>query len=127
MIAVNAIYYGDLGEARPFLEPFQSLKPERSNISSVPAEEIMDAAFFNFFGMDNGACTPNQHVNIYTVSLKRFDAQTFEAFFSKLVDFWHANPNYQGRLLMQRYSNEGPMAVDDDATAYAYRDVKTFM
>lgn len=127
MIAVNAVFYGALEEAEPFLKPFQSLKPEMSNISSVPAEGIMDAAFFNFFGQDNGARTPNQHINIYTVALKQFHPPTFEAFFSELVNFWHAHPNYQGRILMQRYSTDGPMAVADDATAYAYRDVKTYM
>ncbi|KAF2204958.1 FAD-binding domain-containing protein [Delitschia confertaspora ATCC 74209] len=127
VIAVNAVFYGALSDALPFLKPFESLKPVMSNISSVPAEDIMDAAFFNFFGKDNGACTPNQHINIYTVALKRFHPPTFEAFFSKLVGFWQAHPAYQGRLLMQRYSTEGPMATADDATAYAYRDVKTFM
>ncbi|KAK5656793.1 hypothetical protein OQA88_4341 [Cercophora sp. LCS_1] len=127
VIAVNAVFYGGLNEAEPFLRPFQSLQPERSNISAVPAEGIMDAAFFNFFGQDNGACTPNQHINIYTVALRQFHAPTFEAFFADLVGFWHANPTYQGRLLMQRYPTDAPMAVDDDATAYAYRDVKTFL
>lgn len=127
MIAVNAVFYGALEEAEPFLEPFKSLKPDMSNISSVPAEGIMDAAFFNSFGQDNGACTPNQHINIYTVALKRIHPPTLEAFFSKLVNFWHANPDYQGRLLMQRYSTDGPMAVRDEATAYAYRDAKAYM
>lgn len=127
VLAVNAVFYGALEEAEPFLKPFMSLNPERSNISSVPAEGILDAAFFNFFGQDNGACTPNQHINIYTVALKQSHPPTFETFFSELVKFWYANPDYQGRLLMQRYSTDGPMAVADDETAYAYRDVKTYM
>ncbi|CAI7678275.1 unnamed protein product [Penicillium pancosmium] len=127
VIIVNAVFFGSLEEATPFLQPFESLQPEMRNVSSIPAEQMMDAAFFNFFGMDNGACTPNQHINIYTVALRQFHAPTFQFFYSKLVDFWTANPSYQGRLLIQRYSNEGPMAVPDNATAYAYRDVKTYM
>ncbi|KAL4926725.1 FAD-binding oxidoreductase [Aspergillus undulatus] len=99
VIAVNAVFFGSLEEALPYLQPFESLQPQ-----------MMDAAFFNFFGMDNGACTPNQHINIYTVALKQFHAPTFLSFYSRL-----------------RYSNEGPMAVPDDATAYAFRDVKTYM
>ncbi|EAU36707.1 predicted protein [Aspergillus terreus NIH2624] len=127
VIAVNAVFFGPLEEALPHLQPFESLQPEMKNVSSIPAEQMMDAAFFSFFGMDNGACTPNQHINIYTVALRQIHAPTFQSFYSKLVDFWNANPTYQGRLLIQRYSNEGPMAVPDDATAYAYRDVKTYM
>jgi hypothetical protein len=124
---LNAVFYGPLSDAAPYLLPFQSMSPVMSNISIVPASGIMDAAFFNFFGKDNGACTPNQHINIHTVALKQFHAQTFESFFSKLVDFWQANPTFQGRLLMQRYSNEGPMRTEDGASAFAYRDVKTWM
>jgi hypothetical protein len=97
------------------------------NITSVPAAGVMDAAFFNFFGQDNGACTPNQHINIHTLALKQFHAPTFESFFTTLVQFWHDEPNFQGRLLMQRYSTDGPMKTRDDDSAYAYRDVKTFM
>lgn len=127
VIAVNAVFYGALAAAQPFLNPFKSMNPERSNISTVLAVDIMDAAFFNFFGQDNGACTPNQHINIYTVALKSIHPPTFEAFFSRMVQFWHANPDYQGRLLMQRYSTDGPKAIADDATAYAHRDVTTHL
>ncbi|KAK3995182.1 hypothetical protein QBC44DRAFT_320654 [Cladorrhinum sp. PSN332] len=127
VIAVNAVYYGALDEALPHLKPFDTLNPVMRNISSVPAQGIMDAAFFNFFGNDNGACTPNQHINIFTVALKKFDAQTFEGVFEKMNKFWRAYPDYQGRLLMQRYSTEGPMRVPDESTAYPNRDVKTYM
>ncbi|KAK4464464.1 hypothetical protein QBC42DRAFT_320032 [Cladorrhinum samala] len=127
VIAVNAVYYGRMDDALPHLKPFDSLNPVMRNISSVPADGIMDAAFFNFFGNDNGACTPNQHINIFTVALKKFDASTFEAFFSKMNDFWKEYPDYQGRLLMQRYSTEGPMRTPDEATAYPNREIKTFM
>jgi len=98
-----------------------------SNISMVSGDRYMDAAFFNFFGNDNGACTPNQHINIYTVALKQTHPTTFESFFANLTGFWKANPDYQGRLLMQRYPTDGPLATADEKTAYAYRDVKTYM
>ena len=124
---MNAVFYGTLHEAEPHLKPFKALRPDMSNVSSVPADDIMNAAFFNSFGQDNGACTPNQHINIHTLALKKFHAPTFESFFSKLVDFWHANPTFQGRLLLQRYSTAGPLEADDDSTSYAYRDAKTYM
>lgn len=127
MIGVNAIYFGPQKEGEPFVEPFKRLGPTMSNISMVPGDGYMDAAFFRFFGGDNGACTPNQHINIYTIALKQTHAPTFESFFGNLTKFWEDNPDYQGRLLMQRYPNDGPSMVPDDATAFPYRDVKTFM
>lgn len=87
----------------------------------------MDVAFFNFFGKDNGACKPNQHINIYTLGLKQIDPPTFESFFANLTDFWEANPDFQGRWLLQRYPNHAVQAVSDDETAYGFRDIKTFM
>jgi len=93
----------------------------------VPADNIMDAAFFNSFGQDNGACTPNQHINIYTMALKQIHTPTFQSFFAELVNFWEANPGFQGRWLMQRYANDGPLRVGDSATAYGNRDAKLFM
>src|SRR5690349_17319467 len=126
MIAVNMAYYGPQEEGEPFTKPFKDLAPAMTNISMVPADNIMDAAFFNSFGQDNGACTPNQHINIYTMALKEIHTPTFESFFLKLVDFWKAHPDFQGRFLMQRYSSDGPRAVPDSATAYGYRDASMF-
>ena len=93
----------------------------------VSGDDLMDSAFFNFFGTDNGACTPNQHINIYTLGLKVIDPKTFESFFASLNDFWVANPDFQGRLLLQRFPNQAVQAIPDAETAYGHRDVKTYM
>ena len=127
VIALNAIYFGPQEEAEPLLQPFWDLKPTMSNISLVGQDQYFDAAFFNFFGQDNGACTPNQHINIFTVGLKQTHLPTFESFYANLTDFWIANPGYQGRWLMQRYPTQALQAVPDEATAYAYRDVQMYM
>jgi hypothetical protein len=109
------------------LQPFFALKPTRRQVITVQQNEVFDAAFFNFFGLDNGACTPNQHLNIYTLGLKHYSPPTFESFLANLTDFWIANPDFQGRLLLQRYSNKVVNSVPDEESAYAYRDVKTYM
>ncbi|KAK4697082.1 hypothetical protein P7C71_g938, partial [Lecanoromycetidae sp. Uapishka_2] len=127
VIALNAVFFGTLEEGEQYLSPFKTLNPVRSNISMVAGIDLMDAAFFNFFGNDNGACTPNQHINIYTVALKQIDPPTFQLFFADITSFWEANPDFQGRLLMQRFPNDAVQAVPDEETAYAYRDVKTYM
>ncbi|KAL9639610.1 MAG: hypothetical protein Q9204_001020 [Flavoplaca sp. TL-2023a] len=127
MIAINAIYYGPQEEGEPYMQAFKSLQPTMSNISMVPADDIMDAAFFRSFGQDNGACTPNQHINIYSMALKQVHTPTFESFFASLVDFWEAYPGFQGRWLLQRYATTGPLAVPDAETAYGHRHTQLFM
>lgn len=97
------------------------------NISTVTSRALMDAAFFSFFGGNNGACVPNQHINIYTVALKQIHVPTFESFFAKLDDFWRAFPDYQGRLLLQKYGTDAVVDVPDEESAYAHREVTTFM
>lgn len=127
VIALNAVYFGPQAHGEPYLSPFKALNPLRSNISMVPNNALMDAAFFNFFGQDNGACTPNQHINIYTVGLLKTHPPAFEQFFANLTDFWIANPDFQGRLLLQRFPNQAVTAVPQDETSYPWRAVKTYM
>jgi hypothetical protein len=127
VIAVNAIYYGSKDEGENFVKPLQDLAPVMANVSMVPAWDIIDAAFFRSFGQDNGACTPNQHINIYSVALKQIDTPTFSSFYAKLVEFWTAHPTFQGRWLLQRYATNGPLATPDEDSAYAFRHAKMFM
>ncbi|KAL8964735.1 MAG: hypothetical protein Q9183_004249 [Haloplaca sp. 2 TL-2023] len=127
VIAVNAIYYGPLEEGELHVQAFKALQPTMSNISMVPADDIMDAAYFRSFGQDNGACTPNQHINIYSMALKQMHSPTFESFFANLVDFWREYPGFQGRWLLQRYATDGPLTVPSPATAYGYRDAQIYM
>lgn len=127
MFAVNSIFYGSQEEGESYVQPWKALGPAKFKISMVPADKIMDAAFFNSFGKDNGACTPNQHINIYTMALKQIHTLTFQSFFAELVNFWEANHGFQGRWLMQRYANDGPLREEPSTTAYGNRDAKLFM
>ncbi|KAF2172597.1 hypothetical protein M409DRAFT_62371 [Zasmidium cellare ATCC 36951] len=127
MLAVNAIYYGPMSEGRKLVESFEKMQPMMSNVTMVPAWDIIDAAFFRSFGQDNGACTPNQHINIYSVVLRQIHTPTFESFFGQLVRFWDDHPSFQGRWLMQRYATDGPLATADEASAYGHRHAKMYM
>ncbi|KAI4144670.1 MAG: hypothetical protein LQ341_002600 [Variospora aurantia] len=118
VIAINAVFFGPLEEGEPHLASLKALGPSRSNIgmpSSTSSVKTMEPVH------------PNQHINIYTLGLKRIDPPTFESFFAKLDVFWQVNPDFQGRLLLQRFPNQAVQAVPDDDTAYGHRDVKTYM
>lgn len=127
MIAVNTIFYGPEAEGLEIVKPFVDLQPAMANATMVPAYDIIDAAFFRSFGQDNGACTPNQHINIYSVALKEIHTPTFQNFFNDIVEFWIANPGFQGRWLMQRYATNAALETKDEDSAYGLRHTKMFM
>jgi len=74
------------------------------------------------FPPDHGSCLPDQRINIYTMALKQFDPPTFDEFYPRMVDFWQQHPEYDGRLLIQRFPNDAVVAVPDAETVYPWRD-----
>jgi fumiquinazoline A oxidase len=88
----------------------------------VPWNQELQAAFF---GLQNGACNDQNYVNIYSLSLNQTDVSTWESYFADLAEFYVQYPEYQGRLLAERYPTQAVLAVPDSKTAYAYREAKT--
>lgn len=120
-MAVNAIFYGTEAQAKPHLDPFLAIQPILSNVSSVPWNKQLDAAFF---GATNGACVRRNRVNIYSLALKQTDVATWTAHFDALAEFYLQYPEYQGRFLAERYPTQAVLAVPEDGTAYPYRQAK---
>ena len=79
------------------------------------------------FPPDHGSCTPNQHINVYTLALKQIDPPTFDSFYTRIMEMWQKYPDYQGRLLIERFPNDAVKAVPDAETAFAWRDAIVFM
>ncbi|KAI4224138.1 MAG: hypothetical protein L6R36_004894 [Xanthoria steineri] len=121
LVAVNAIFYGTEAQAKAHLDPFLAIQPILSNVSSVPWNKQLDAAFF---GATNGACVRRNRVNIYSLALKQTDVATWTAHFDALAEFYLQYPEYQGRFLAERYPTQAVLAVPEDGTAYAYRQAK---
>ena len=80
-----------------------------------------------FFGADVSSCLDNQHLNAGGQGLKQTDVATFESFFADLTDFYRQHPQITGAWVSSRFPNQAVMAVPDDETAYAYRDIKTHL
>lgn len=76
---------------------------------------------------DHGSCTPNQRINIYTIALKQITPSTFEGFYEHMVDLWTRYPDYDGRLLIERYAKGAVNAVPHDLTVYPWRDAVALM
>lgn len=108
----------------PYLAPFFDLKPKKSNITEVPWN-ILYASLF--FGTDSTACQGNQHLNSAGQGVKQTDVATFESFFADFVDFYRQYPKIAGATVISRFPNNAPVAVPDEDTAYAYRDIKTHL
>ncbi|KAJ9148278.1 FAD binding domain family protein [Pleurostoma richardsiae] len=123
IIAVNAAYFGPQAEALPHLQPLIDLGPVMSNISTVPLNEELGAQFFGI-SAGNGACDTGNIVNVYGLALKHTDASAWETHFNDLTSFFHEYPEYEGRVLIQRFPNQAAVAVADSATAYPHREAK---
>lgn len=119
LIVLHAVYFGPREDGEAYLEPFKDLGPLVSNIAMIPQNTM--------FPSDHGTCVPNQRINLYTLALKQFDPPTFDSFYARLTDFWREYPDYQGRLLIQRFSNDAVAAVPDAETAYPWRDAIAHM
>jgi hypothetical protein len=123
VIAINGQYFGPKEQAMRYFQPILALNPIRSNVSSVPWNNILDAAFFGQTS-GSGACTRNNIVNIFSLALKQTDVSTWVSHFNDLGDFFTQHPSYYGRLLIQRFPTQGMQRVPDQATAYPFRDAK---
>ncbi|KAH8196233.1 hypothetical protein TruAng_009590 [Truncatella angustata] len=123
VIAVNAVYFGPEEEAALLLEPMRAIQPIMSNVTTVPANRVLDAQFFGQTA-GNGQCDSGNVVNIYSLALNQTDVQAWTSHFNRLVDFYAEYPTYQGRLLVQRFPASGALALPDDATAFPHREAK---
>ena len=121
MIAINALFYGSEEQAKTYLDPFSTIPHILSNITSIPWNKELDAAFF---GSTTGACVRRNNVNIYSLALKQTDSTTWESHFAELAAFYVKYPQYQGRFLAERYPTQAVLTVPDSHTAYPYREAK---
>lgn len=116
---IHSIYYGPPEEAEQHLKPFSDLGPMIHNVMTVPQTELAPP--------DHGSCTPNQRINIYTLALRQIDVSAFEDFLEHMIDLWNRYPDYDGRLLVERYGTGAVVAVPRDSTVYPWRDATALM
>ncbi|GLA17557.1 hypothetical protein AnigIFM62618_004699 [Aspergillus niger] len=124
LVLVNAIYYGPEEQALELLSPFTSLTPIMSRSVTVPWNALLDTTFFGLAAQEGGACAKNQAVNIYSIGLNHTDVPAWESYMEQLLQFYHQNPTYDGRFLVQRYSTQGALSTLDSDTAYPHRQIK---
>lgn len=116
---LRAIYFGREEEGEAYLEPFKRIGPMSMDFKSLPQNELFPPVF--------GSCDPNQHINMHTVAVKQIDPPALETVYNTLYRLWNEHPGFQGRLLIQRFPNNAVAAVDDDKTAYPWRDAIAYM
>jgi fumiquinazoline A oxidase len=117
------VYFGPKEEAMPYLEPLLALQPGKSNISTIPFNEVLNAVFFGQYST-SGGCQKGNNINIYSLALRQTDVAAWEAHFNELANFYAQYPGYTGRLLVQRFPNQAALVVADSATAYPLREAK---
>ena len=118
---INANYFGPQDEGLKYLQPFIDLKPVQQQIQMVAWKDIDSTGYF---GMDAGACNKGQYVNAYSVGLKQTDVPTLLSFFGDLSQRNQQYPNIRTSFVIHRWPQQKVLAVNDDDTAYPYREIK---
>ena len=113
-------YIGTLADAQPHIDKALALGPVSSTVIDDTVPVMNDA-------LSGGACTNGRHQRIHTIGLNRTDVDTFEDVFSEMDVFYKANPEYNGRVIFQRYSNEVALQKPVSATSFPWRDIKTYL
>jgi fumiquinazoline A oxidase len=119
-VVYTLTYIGTLADAQPHIDKALALGPVSSRVINDTVPVMNDA-------LSGGACTNGIYQSIYTIGLNRTDVDTMEEVFSDMAAFYEANPEYNGRAIFQRYSNEVALKSPVSKTSYPWRDIKTFL
>lgn len=113
LLVMHAVYFGPQDEGEGYLGVFSRINHLATSVRMVPQSALFPA--------DHGACQPNQRINLYTTALMQIEPKVFGNLFESLVEMWHRYPDYEGRLLIERYATNGAMQKPIEATAYPWR------
>jgi len=69
-----------------------------------------------------GSCDTGQHINVYSLAATRVDPEALEAAYADMYNMWQKHDGYQGRLLIQRFSNDAVRRIPSHESAYPWRD-----
>lgn len=124
-IEANWVYYGPRDEALEVMTPMLALDPPVIEISEVRWEVLNEVAGF---GSDAATCAPGQNTDIYSANLLTLNATTLESTFSKMSTFYALNPEARGSsVLLETFPNQAANAINHNATAFPWRDTKTYV
>ncbi|KAI0533242.1 hypothetical protein GGR58DRAFT_517086 [Xylaria digitata] len=125
-IVSNWQYFGPKKEALAAIAPMIALGPFVSSIRYLPWPELFSA---QQFGMDGANCAPGLVRNIYTASLRKITASTWQYSFGKMARFFEGNPNARTltSFAHETYPNQATVAVPDSETAYPWRDARGYL
>lgn len=121
-IVFNALYFGPMERAMPYLSTLMEAPWIRRNISMVPWNRIFTS---NAFGNGAAQCSTNRYISLYTAALRRNNVATFQSVFAQMAQFFLDVPGYRGFLTLNRFPQQAVLAVPDAETAYPWRETKT--
>lgn len=76
-----------------------------------------------FFGSDGSSCETNLHLQSGTAGVGHIDVTTFTNYTDTFADYWPQYPDVDASVVIFRYPNNAAVAVPDEETAYAYRNI----
>lgn len=124
-IMLNAVYLGPTNEGKDLIKPFLDIGPEIKNISTIPSNMLLESALF---GLDADLCEDGVNRNSYALNVKGIDPPKLVEAFNGLAEFQTKFPQACDSSLTVVYlPNQAAQAVDNDATAYPWRDQQASM
>jgi FAD/FMN-containing dehydrogenase len=125
-ILLNVVYVGRLEVGRTYIQALlDSTRPIMQNVSSIPWDQVPTQSFF---ASASSSCARGVNRNVYGAGTRNFDVPTFDAFFTRVGDFYQRFPGAAGTVFfIERFATQGVQAVPDDTTSYPHRDINTHL
>ncbi|KAK6218305.1 Type I Iterative PKS [Pestalotiopsis sp. IQ-011] len=124
-LMASLVYGGSQEDALKAMAPVLDLGPfDYQNVSTIAWNKLASEAMFQ---IGAAICVRGGISDVYGFNLKAFDAPTWSSSLQKMSDFYAANPDARGSvILLESWPNEAVQAVPEDETAYPWRDVTTY-
>jgi hypothetical protein len=121
-LLVNWVYAGPEDEAREVLAPMLAIP--------APSIVVEETSWNRLIAESNGGresqVCASQPLTIYGVNLKTVDVSLMRSIFTQLAAFFQQFPDARASgMVFESFPTQATRAVDDDDSAYPWRDVKT--
>ncbi|KAL7916744.1 hypothetical protein GGI35DRAFT_474009 [Trichoderma velutinum] len=121
-LVVNAAYYGPQSVGIPLVQPLIDANPIMQNITTVPYNQLLSAAFFGTAPASAPCVKQNKRV-VYGLGISTYDVPTFENYFNNLSSIFNSQPQFRDSVFfIEAFPMQAARKVADNATSYPHRD-----
>ncbi|KAL8963827.1 MAG: hypothetical protein Q9183_004924, partial [Haloplaca sp. 2 TL-2023] len=125
-MTVAMSYFGPETEAKPIIDQFVTLNPNKWENRTVAWSNL--SLVQNFGASGTAGCAKGVWNNHYTIGANRTDASTYAKAYDQLVDFARSRPWFNSFLAIQRFNTDVTLSLPKRAQGvYPGREISTFI